>query len=309
MHVSSLLLVAALAAQAFVASGYLHVATVNSPGQCDPKKSAESDCKSGGSRARAIQPSQLVGYNIFSEFIGTVQDKNYTGAAKLLSDQGNFVLSDVLCGELTKTQFLGAITSAKIASLQVILGEWVETMGDLSILRVELSVMFGPDHQSPYSTYNNPNVYVVVNTTPEGKQIFSIQLWTDSGRRQSNSSLMLDVFNTVVSASRLGNLRGWDNLLSKDFVFKIYQPFVDQPPVYGHNELFLAMLSEQYANQQSYSISVRSAYVTCTYVAADFSVFIVDKQGNTKVHKIFLTLRINHALQIYDYQQWYLGRL
>jgi hypothetical protein len=300
-------LIAVLATHALVVAGAVHYHTTvhRTTADCDPI--APTSCTSE-STVPVITPQQRTGYDVFSEFIVAVQDQNYTGAASLLSDEGNYVITDVICGELLKQQFIDAIKSAKLASFQVVLGAWTETMGNLTLARAEISAIFGPDHPWPYSTYNNPNVYLVIQTTLNKKQLYSIQMWTDSGMRQTNTSLMLNVFDTVLSADRLGNLASWDPILSADFTFAIYRPFDDHFPIWGNRTAFDGQLSEQYGNQSSNSVSVRSVFVVCEYVAADVSVFYVDKQAKTHVHKLFLTLRLNDKMQIYFLQQWYFGR-
>jgi hypothetical protein len=249
---------------------------------------------------------QRIGYTLLTEFISDVQNKNWTGAASLLVPEGNYIFSPVNCLNNSKTDFLDVIKNSDIASIQVILGEWSEKLYGVTVIRAEVSIIFGSNAKTPYSTYNNPNVYIVVRLTPDLTKMFSLQIWADTGMRQANTTVMMDVWNNALSATKLGDLSWWRRMLSDNFHFQAYLP-PGLLPIQGNNSFFLSLLEAQYANQASVSFSVRSSFVVCQYVAADYTVFTVNKDKTATARKVFMTTAMNPSLKIYEVRQWYLG--
>jgi hypothetical protein len=256
----------------------------------------------GAKKPAAIKPVKTTdhgrGYALVSELIAALHYKNYTKAGSLLADDGFFFVSDIGCEVINKTQLMNAVMSEQLSASQVILGEWVES-GGLTLIKAQVGAIFGPSSPFANQTLYNPNVYLAAMPSMDGTQLMMFERITDaSWRQQNNASDMMNVFNTIVAANELGDVKPWLTLVASDFEFRMDYAWDQYPSAKSNSTAFIDTLTHQYQRQLFSKVRVTNAFPVCRFVAADIMVFQQNKDGNAVVQKFFLTLGITDDFKI-----------
>jgi hypothetical protein len=256
----------------------------------------------GAKKSAAIKPVKTTdhgrGYALVSELIAALHYKNYTKAGSLLADDGLFFVSDISCDPINKTQLMNAVMSEQLSASQVILGEWVESDG-ATYIKAQVGAIFGPNSPLANQTLYNPNVYLAAMPSMDGTQLMLFERLTDaSWRQQNNASDMMNVFNTIVAANELGDVKPWLTLVASDFEFRMDYAWDQYPSVKSNSTVFIDTLTHQYQRQLFSKVRVNNAFPVCEIVLGDIMVFQQNKDGRAMVQKFFISVGQTEAFQI-----------
>jgi hypothetical protein len=154
-----------------------------------------------------------------------------------------------------------------------------------------VGAIFGPSSPLANQTLYNPNVYLAAMPSMDGTQLMLFERATDtSWRQQNNASAMMNVFNTIVAANELGDVKPWLTLVASDFEFQMDYAWDQYPSVESNSTAFIDTLTHQYQRQLFSKVRVNNAFPYCEHVLGDIMVFQQNKDGNAVVQKFFISI-------------------
>jgi hypothetical protein len=238
-------------------------------------------------------------YALVAQLVAALHYKNYTNVANLLSDDGFFIVSDIACDLLNKTQIVNAAMNEQLAASQLILGEWVETDDGVTIIKAQAGAIFGAASPLANQTYYNPNVILLAVPNADGTQLLGFERWTDSTWRQNNNaSAMLHTWNTIVAADEIGDIAPWRRLVTENFTFVQHYAWAVSPPTVNNATVFLDELMHEYQRQLTSSVKVGSVFPVCDFVLGDIMAFKTTKDGRAMVQAFFIALTLDQSFNL-----------